>query len=157
MISRLDLPSAVRLATYSLVRRSCLIRTTQIRCRERLASRSPPRLRRCLTIFPEDASIGETPQRLAKEASLFRRWGLSLRPHSAASPHGPYRSPEERSTPGPLLPPTYPTAHRVRRSPRRGAGSAVPPNAARIWSPCAPHQVRIRGENDRRCRPDPWS
>ena len=32
--------------------------------------------------------MGETPQRLAKEASLFRRCGLSPRPHSAASPHG---------------------------------------------------------------------
>jgi hypothetical protein len=32
--------------------------------------------------------MGETPQRLAKEASHFRRCGLSLRPPSAASLHG---------------------------------------------------------------------
>src|SRR5215217_6061535 len=61
----------------------------EVRCRERLASRSPPLLSRCLITFPEDAWMGETPQRLAKEASLFRRCGLSLRPLSAASLHGP--------------------------------------------------------------------
>jgi hypothetical protein len=43
----------------------------------RLASRFPPRLRRCLTTLPEDASMGETPHRLAKEASLPNLWGLS--------------------------------------------------------------------------------
>jgi hypothetical protein len=31
------------------------------------------RLRRCLTTLPEEASMGETPQRLAKEASLLNR------------------------------------------------------------------------------------
>src|SRR5215211_8561833 len=46
-------------------------------CSARLASRLPPRLRRCRTTFPEGASTGETPQRLAKEASLLRRSGLS--------------------------------------------------------------------------------
>src|SRR5215207_8629343 len=39
-ISRLDLPSAVRLDTYSLVRLSMPIRTMQIMCRARLASRT---------------------------------------------------------------------------------------------------------------------
>src|SRR5215210_8501431 len=53
------------------------MRTTQIKCRARLASRLPPRLRRCLTTLPEDASTGETPQRLAKEASLPSLSGLS--------------------------------------------------------------------------------
>src|SRR5215208_5135248 len=35
------------------------------------------RLRRCLTTFPEDASTGDTPQRLAKEVSLLNLSGLS--------------------------------------------------------------------------------
>jgi hypothetical protein len=39
--------------------------------RARLASRLPPRLRRCRTTLPEEASMGATPQRLAKEASLL--------------------------------------------------------------------------------------
>ena len=43
----------------------------------RLASRLPPRLRRWRATFPEEASTGETPQRLAKEASLLNLWGLS--------------------------------------------------------------------------------
>jgi hypothetical protein len=77
MISSLLLPSAVRLATYSLVRRSRPILTTQIMCSARLASRLPPRLSRCLTTLPEEASTGETPQRLAKEASFFNLSGLS--------------------------------------------------------------------------------
>jgi hypothetical protein len=70
MISGLLLPSAVRLETYSLVGRSRRIRARQIMYRARLASLLPPRLRRCLTILPEEASMGETPHRLAKEASL---------------------------------------------------------------------------------------
>ena len=53
------------------------MRTTQIRCRVRLASRLPPRLRRCLTTLPEEAFTGETPQRLANDASLSNLWGLS--------------------------------------------------------------------------------
>src|SRR5215217_6651740 len=63
--------AAVRLATYSLVRRSRLIRARQIMYSARLASRLPPRLRRWRTTFPEEASTGDTPQRLAKEASLL--------------------------------------------------------------------------------------
>ena len=78
MISRLLLPSAVRLATYSLVRRSRRIRARQIMYSARLASRLPPRLRRCRTTLPEEASMGETPQRLAKEASLLRASGGCL-------------------------------------------------------------------------------
>src|SRR5215217_506163 len=61
MISRLLLPSAVRLATYSLVRRSRRIRATQIMYSARLASLLEPRLRRWLTTLPEEASTGETP------------------------------------------------------------------------------------------------
>ena len=78
MISRLLLPSAVRLATYSLVRRSRRIRARQIMYSARLASRLPPRLRRCRTTLPEEASMGETPHRLAKEASLLRASGGCL-------------------------------------------------------------------------------
>ena len=77
MISHLLLPSAMRLARYSRVRLSLPIRTTQIMFRARLASRLPPRLRRCRTTFPEDASMGDTPQRLANEASLLNLCGLS--------------------------------------------------------------------------------
>src|SRR5215212_2354553 len=43
----------------------------------RLASRLPPRLRRCLTTFPEEASMGATPHRLAKEVSFLNLLGLS--------------------------------------------------------------------------------
>src|SRR5918994_2921209 len=53
--------------------------------RTALASRLPPRFRRCLTTLPEEASTGATPHRLAKETSLFNLWGLSLRPRSRAS------------------------------------------------------------------------
>src|ERR671921_93437 len=77
MISRLLLPSAVRLATYSCVRRSRRILARHTMYSARLASLLPPRLRRCLTTLPKDASTGETPQRLAKEASLFNLLGLS--------------------------------------------------------------------------------
>ena len=75
MISRLLLPSCMRLATYSLVRRSRRIRARQIMYSARLASRLPPRLSRCRTTLPEEASMGETPHRLAKEASLLNLWG----------------------------------------------------------------------------------
>ena len=34
-------------------------------------------LRRCLTTLPEEASMGATPHRLAKDASLFNLLGLS--------------------------------------------------------------------------------
>ena len=85
MISRLLFPSAVRLATYGWVRSSLPIRTTQIMCRARLASRLPPRLSRWRTTLPEEASMGETPQRLAKEASLARRSGLSPATHSSVA------------------------------------------------------------------------
>src|SRR5918993_5523362 len=100
MISRLLLPSCVRLATYSLVRGSRRIRDKQIMYSARLASRLPPRLRRCLTTLPEEASTGATPHRLAKEASLFNLWGLSLRPRSRASRRCRCLCPPERPTQG---------------------------------------------------------
>jgi hypothetical protein len=51
------------------------------------------RLRRCLTTLPEDASTGDTPHRLAKEASLPNLWGLSPATTRVAWPRGPYPRP----------------------------------------------------------------
>jgi hypothetical protein len=100
MISRLLLPSAVRLATYCWVRRSLPMRTTRIMCGARLASRSPPLLSRCRTTFPDGASMGETPQKLAKEASLSRRSGLSpARTRSVAGRWGRIRVGQAVSVP----------------------------------------------------------
>ena len=58
-------------------------------CRARLASRFPPLLSRCRTVFPLDASMGETPQSLANAASEPMRSGLSPRATSrvAADTH----------------------------------------------------------------------
>src|SRR3712207_850972 len=77
-----DLPLALALGAPSShirlgVRRSRPIRNTQIECSARLTSRLPPRLSRCLTTLPEEASTGETPQKLAKDASLLNLSGLS--------------------------------------------------------------------------------
>src|SRR5215204_2372967 len=135
MISRLLLPSAMRLATYSCVRRSRRIRARQIMYSARLASRFPPRLRRCRTTLPEKASMGETPHRLAKEASLLNLWGLSLRPRSAAWRHGRCRCPATRPTPGRLAPPADRGASLAQRSLPRGPRNGEPPNGARTWSP----------------------
>src|SRR5215210_3169634 len=110
------------------------MRTTQIKCRARLASRLPPRLRRCLTTLPEDASTGETPQRLAKEASLFNLSGLS-RPRSTAPPRGRCRRPAGRATQGRPVPPADRAGHPTRLSPRRGPRSGGPPNGAQVWLP----------------------
>jgi hypothetical protein len=46
-------------------------------CNALLAARSPPRLSRCLTVFPEDAGTGLTPHNDAKLASDRNRSGLS--------------------------------------------------------------------------------
>jgi hypothetical protein len=86
------------------------------------------------TTFPEDASMGETPQRpLESEASLFRRCGLSPRPLSAASLHGVRTDTRKggQSSGAASATSRSPTAHRVRRFLRRAAGSAVPPSAQR--------------------------
>ena len=52
------------------------MRTTQIKCGERLASRFPPRLRRCLTTFPEDASTGETPAQTGEGGLAIQPLGI---------------------------------------------------------------------------------
>src|SRR5918993_4454591 len=147
MISRLLLPSAVRLATYSLVRRSRLIRARQIMYSARLASRLPPRLRRCRTTLPVEASMGETPHRLAKEASLLNLWGLSLRPRSAAWRRGRCLCPAKRPTPGRLAPPIGRVVRLARRSLSREPRNGEPPNGARTWLPCEPRRDHCRGGN----------
>src|SRR5215208_8044544 len=76
-ISLLLLPSAVRLATYSRVRSSQLIRPSASTCSARLASVLPPRLRRWRTVLPEEAATGATPHKRAKDASLLSLSGLS--------------------------------------------------------------------------------
>src|SRR5215212_2582668 len=144
MISRLLLPSCVRLATYSCVRGSRRIRARHTMYNARLASLLPPRLRRCLTTLPEEASMGETPHRLAKDASLPNLWGLSLRPRSTASQRCRCRCPPKRPTPGPLALPTDLGARLDRRSLPRGTRSGGPPNGARTWWPWAPHEDHLR-------------
>src|SRR5215217_1321150 len=144
MISRLLLPSAVRLATYSLVRRSRLIRARQIMYSARLASRLPPRLRRWRTTFPEEASTGDTPHRLAKEASLLNLSGLSG-PRSAASRHGRYRCLPKRPVPGQLASPADRAGRPARRSLLREPRNGEPLNGARTWLPPLHHEGHLRG------------
>src|SRR5436190_2256316 len=123
MISGLLLPSVVRLATYSCApcaRGSRRILARQIMYSARLASLLPPRLRLCLTTLPEEASMGATPHRVAKEASLLNLSGRP-RPRSTASRHRRCRCQARRSTPGRLLaPPADRGAPLARRSPSRG-------------------------------------
>src|SRR5215208_1684299 len=97
------------------------------------------RLRRCLTTFPEEASMGATPQRLAKEASLLNLWGLSLRPRSTVSRRCRYRCPPKRPAPGRPAPPADRGARPARLSPQRGPPNGGPPNGARTWWPWALH------------------
>lgn len=52
---------------------SCWRRDSTIVCRARLSWRSPERLRRWRTVWPDEAGIGVTPPRLAKAASLRMR------------------------------------------------------------------------------------
>src|SRR5215203_3909301 len=139
MISRLLLPSAVRLATYACVRGSRRIRARQIMYSARLASLLPARLRGCLTTLPEEASMGATPHRLAKEASLPNLWGLSPATiKSVAALSVPM--PAKRPTPGRPAPPAGRGAPLARRSPSRGPRSGGPPNGARPWWPRARHE-----------------
>src|SRR5215213_9048530 len=157
MISRLLLPSCVRLLTYSLVRRSRRIRARQIMYSARLASRLPPRLRRCRTTLPEEASMGETPHRLAKEASLLNLWVLSLRPRSAAWRRGRYRCLAKRPTQGLLAPPIGRVVRPAGRSLSRGSRNGEPPNGARTWSPLPRPSDRRRDGSGQRPRPAPSS
>lgn len=87
MISRLPLPSAVRLATYSLVLWQDAIRTRTTECMAWLALRSPPLLSRWRVDFPDEAGMGATPTSEANCASFPRRSGLS--------PKDSWRSPSQ--------------------------------------------------------------
>ena len=103
-------------------------------CSARLASRLPPRLRRWRTTFPEEASTGETPQRLAKEASLLNLWGLSPATiRSVAAWSVPMAGKETNS--GAPAPPADRAGRPARRSPRREPRNGGPPNGARTWLP----------------------
>ena len=66
MISRLLRPSAILRWTYSRVALSVRIRVNAMVLIARFSRRSPPRLSRCLTVFPEDAGIGQVPAIIAK-------------------------------------------------------------------------------------------
>src|SRR3954470_8588791 len=77
MISRLLLPSVVRLELRIPACDHPGASGTGRSCTARLDSRLPPPLRQCLTTLPEEASMGATPYRLAKEASLPNLLGLS--------------------------------------------------------------------------------
>jgi hypothetical protein len=104
--------------------------------RTALASRLPPRLRRCPTTLPVEASMGETPHRLAKDASLLNLLGLSLRPRSAAWRRGRCLCLAKRPTPGRLAPPIGRVVRLARRSLSREPRNGEPPNGARTWLPC---------------------
>lgn len=84
MISHLLLPSAVRRATYSRLHLSLPMRTTQMQSAVGVPV-TYKRLSRCRTTWPDEASMGETPQRLAKYAPLFSGGGQD-RPHSCWFP-----------------------------------------------------------------------
>src|SRR5215213_5924621 len=113
----------------------------------RLASRLPPRLRRCRTTLPEEASTGETPHRLAKEASLLSLWGLSPATISSVAACRRYRSLAKRPTPGRLAPPIDRGVRLARRSLSREPRNGEPPNGARTWLPCEPRRDHCRGGN----------
>src|SRR6266498_3616036 len=67
-----------------------------------LAWRSPPRLRQCRRVLPEDAWIGEDPHSIAKQASERSRPGLSpAATSSAPAESGP--TPNRATSPGAAL------------------------------------------------------
>src|SRR5829696_10038005 len=117
----------------------------QIMYSARLASRLPPRLRRWRTTFPEEASTGDTPQTLAKEASLLNLWGLSLRPLSVTSQHGRYRFLPKRPVAGRLASPADRAVRPARRSLPRELGNGEPLNGVQTWLPPLHHEGHLRG------------
>src|SRR5215213_4906827 len=56
-------------------------------CRARFNRRSPPRLMRWRTVFPDDAGMGFTPARLANAASDRTRPGMGPRSKSDCGGH----------------------------------------------------------------------
>ena len=108
-----------------------------------------PRLRRCLTTLPEEASMGETPHRLAKEASLPSFWGLSpatINSVAALSVPMPGKETSSGAASATSLPRGAPP---TRRSLPRGPRSGGPPTGAPTWSPLARHEGHLRGESGR--------
>lgn len=150
-----DLPLALALrgaprATYSQVRRSAPIRTTQIRCKARLASRLPPRLSLRRTTLPEEATMGETPQRGWRRKPRSSGAPGCLRLRREASQCDAYRWPARRSALG-LLPPLIgAVACPTRRSPPRGPHDGGLPSGAPTWLPSERCQVHYRGANEHR-------
>src|SRR5215207_10401518 len=112
----------------------------------RLASRLPPRLRRWRTTFPEEASTGDTPHRLAKEASLLNLLGLSLRPRSVAWRRGRYRCLPKRPTPGRLAPPADRAVRQARRSPLSEPRVTASHRMKRELLGCRRHVMRVISE-----------
>lgn len=58
-------------------------------CREWFRRRSPPRLRRCRTVLPEDAGVGLTPARAENAAAERTRPGCDHAVRTTASVRGP--------------------------------------------------------------------
>src|SRR3954452_23537308 len=77
MASSFECPSAMRLATYFLVFGSVRKRPIAMMCKALFACRSPPLLRRCRMVLPDEAGTGLVPHSAAKLASDRRRSGLS--------------------------------------------------------------------------------
>src|SRR5215213_7711344 len=121
----------------------------------RLASRLPPRLRRCLTTFPEEASMGATPHRLAKEVSFLNLLGLSPATIKRVAAFW-YRCQPKRAALGRPAPPADRGAPPVRRSRLRGLRIGGPPNAARTWSQRVRREDHLPDGSERPPRRAPW-
>src|SRR5829696_5973319 len=65
------------------------MRVTTAMCRARFNRRSPPRLMRWRTVFPDEAGMGFTPARLAKAASDRTRPGWDHAARATAAVTGP--------------------------------------------------------------------
>ena len=99
MTSSLVRPSAWRLALDAFLTGSMRSRTKAITHSARLASRLPPRFKRCRCWRPEEASSGATPHSAAKDCSFRSRSGLSPAAiKSAEATSGPI--PRRASGPG---------------------------------------------------------
>src|SRR5215217_1292296 len=146
MISRLLLPSYVRLATYSLVRGSPLIRARQIMYSARLASGLPPRLRRWRTT-PLQRRLPRATLRTdsGEEGSLLNLLGLSPATLSSVAVWS-VPMPAKESSSGATCPTSRSrcassSAISLLREPPNGE----PPNGARSRLPPTPHEDHLRG------------
>lgn len=83
-ISLVDGPSPVRLSRHRFLCAAHYAYAQGLFVHRALfASREPPQFNLCLTVFPDDAGNGFTPQIYARAASFFKRSGLS--PATASS------------------------------------------------------------------------